>query len=171
MMNKINILNMQQNIPRLQAHDDKKQHVNIKDLKLVRGSLRKLVQVRANFLARLKQTPLQIILKSSIEPVWIITMKGFSVFAVLSFMAVVLLTDITAAPYFEDKDIYSDFRGDEMNSLRSRLGLRDNDYRDIYDKTGRFEDFLESRREALISCRRCRMLKQAGAGGKCPPSC
>ncbi|KAL9984873.1 hypothetical protein ACROYT_G007215 [Oculina patagonica] len=98
-------------------------------------------------------------------------MKGFSVFAVLSFMAVVLLTDITAAPYFEDKDIYSDFRGDEMNSLRSRLGLRDNDYRDIYDKTGRFEDFLESRREALISCRRCRMLKQAGAGGKCPPSC
>lgn len=49
-------------------------------------------------------------------------------------------------------DIYYDFRGDEANSLRNALDLRDNDYRDIYDNT-RFEDVLQSRREARINCR------------------
>ncbi len=61
---------MQQNIYRLQAHDDKKQHVTIKDSKLVGGSTHKLVQVRANFPVRFKQTPSLFFLKSNIEPVW-----------------------------------------------------------------------------------------------------
>lgn len=49
-------------------------------------------------------------------------------------------------------DVYSDFRGDDANSPRNELGLRDNDYRDIYDDN-RYEDVSESLREALFNCR------------------
>ena len=94
---------MQQNVPGLKVQDDKKQHVTINDSKLVGASIHKLVQFRANFPARFQQTPSLVFLELNIEPVWITTMKGFSIIVLLTFMAIVLHTGVTAAPYFEDK--------------------------------------------------------------------
>ncbi|KAJ7379257.1 hypothetical protein OS493_017767 [Desmophyllum pertusum] len=76
-------------------------------------------------------------------------MKGLRTFAVMSLMAILLHIGIASPHFAENDDIYSDFRGDEINSLRSTL-----DHGDFYEKA-RFEDGLKSRREPLFSCYGC----------------
>ena len=68
--------------------------------------------------------------------------------SVLQYSVWMLHVLIISQILFNLPDIYSDSRGD----VRSRLGLRDNNYRDFNFKS-RFEDVLESPGETPLNCR------------------